>query len=164
MNGEYLTPKIIYSAHVSNDTNSDKKLKFGLAYKPFKERNTNHTRVVRHGNYKNSTKLTKYIWWLKHSCISFPMKYSVASKVHGNTKPIICQLCLTQKLWIIEFISNKDYFNKKSQLINNWVLSCSTKISLLFPLSNHDQFHSTVMQVIQNCERHHAEIYFWVSE
>ena len=32
---------------------------------------------------------------------------------------------------------------------NNWVLSCLAIISLLFPLSTPDQFHSTVIQTTQ---------------
>ena len=32
---------------------------------------------------------------------------------------------------------------------NNWVLSCLAIISLLFPLSTLDQFHSTVIQITQ---------------
>ena len=35
LNGECLTPKIIYRADVSNDANNDKKFYFGLANTPF---------------------------------------------------------------------------------------------------------------------------------
>ena len=36
LNGECLTPKIIYRADASNDANSDKKFYFGLADTPYK--------------------------------------------------------------------------------------------------------------------------------
>ena len=38
LDGECLTPKIIYRADVSNDANNDKKFFFGLTDTPFKER------------------------------------------------------------------------------------------------------------------------------
>ena len=50
--------------------------------------------------------------------INFSIKYSIASKVSGNPSSITCQLCLTEKLWIIKFINNEDILNKKSELIN----------------------------------------------
>ena len=60
LNGECLTPKIIYRANVSNDENSDKNFYFGLADTPFKERY--HTRAFKHEKYENCTELAKYIW------------------------------------------------------------------------------------------------------
>ena len=36
----------------------------------------------------------------------------------GNPSTIICPLCITEKLWIINFLINKDLLNKKSELIN----------------------------------------------
>ena len=113
LNGECLTPKIIYRANVSNDANNDKKFYFGLEDMPFKERYRNHTRDFKHEKYENSTELVKYIWKLKRSNINFSIKYSITSKVGGNPSSIICQLCLTEKLWIIKFINNKDLLEKK---------------------------------------------------
>ena len=83
LNGEYLTPKIIYRAEVSNDANNDKNFYFGLADTHFKERYTrdrNHTRDFKQEKYENSTKLAKYIWQLKRSNINFSIKYSIASQ------------------------------------------------------------------------------------
>ena len=88
LNGDCLTPKIIYIADVSNDANNDKKFYFGLAGTPFKESHTNHAMDFKHENYENSTKLAKYICQLKRSNINFSIKYSIASKVSGNPIPI----------------------------------------------------------------------------
>ena len=118
LNGECLTPKMIYRADVSNDENSDKKFYFGLADTPFKERYRNHTRDFKHENYENCTELAKYIWQLKQSNINFSIKYSIASKVSGNPSSVICLLCITEKPWIIKFLNNKDLLSKKSKLIN----------------------------------------------
>ena len=118
LNAECFTLKIIYRANVTNDANNDKKFYFGLADTLFKERYKNHTWDFKHEKYENSTELVKYIWQLKRSNINFSIKYSIASKVSGNPSSIICQLCLTEKLWIIKFINNEDILNKKSELIN----------------------------------------------
>ena len=53
LNGECLTPKIIYRAEVSNDKNNEKKFYFGLADTPFKERYRNHTNDFKHEKYEN---------------------------------------------------------------------------------------------------------------
>ena len=42
LNGEYLTPKVIYRTDVSNEANKDQKFYFGLAETTFKERYNNH--------------------------------------------------------------------------------------------------------------------------
>ena len=98
LNGECLTPKIIYRANVSNDENSDKKFYFRLADTPFKERYRNHKRDFKHEKYENCTEFAKYIWQLKRSNINFSIKYSIASKVSGSHSSIICPLCITEKL------------------------------------------------------------------
>ena len=64
--------------------------------------------------YENSTKLAKYIWQLKRSNISFFIKYSISSKMSGNSGSVICQLCLREKPRIIKFTNNKDFLNKTS--------------------------------------------------
>ena len=42
LNGECLTPKVIYRVDVSNEANSDQKFCFGLAETTFKERYSNN--------------------------------------------------------------------------------------------------------------------------
>ena len=74
----------------------------------------NHTKNFKHEKYKNCTELAKYIWQLKRSNINFSIKYSMASKVSGNPSLIIFLLCIIEKLWIIKFLNNKDFLNKKS--------------------------------------------------
>ena len=41
----------------------------------------------------------------------------ILSKVYGNPKQNMCILCLTEMLWIINFINDNNYLNKKSELI-----------------------------------------------
>ena len=83
-----------------------------------KERYRNHTRYFKHEKYENCTESAKYIWQLKGSNINFSIKYSIASPVSGSPSSIICPLRITENLWIIKFLNNKDLLNKKSELVN----------------------------------------------
>ena len=108
LNNECNTPKIIYRADVSNDENSNKKFYCGLADTPFKERYRNNTKNFKHEKYENCLQLAKHIWQYNRSNIRFSIKYSIASKVSGNASSIVCPLCITEKLWIIKCLNNKD--------------------------------------------------------
>ena len=59
-----------------------------------------------------------YVWELKEKNIAPIIKWEILSKVYGNPKQNICNLCLTEKLWIINFIYDKNYLNKKSESIS----------------------------------------------
>ena len=48
LNGEYLTPKVVYHADVTNEANNDQKFYFSLAEKTFEERYNNYKRDVKH--------------------------------------------------------------------------------------------------------------------
>ena len=45
---------------------------------------------------------------------------------------------------------------------NNWVLSCLAIISLLFPLSTLDQFHSTVIQTNHSTVIQTTQVYMYI--
>ena len=92
---------------------------FGLTDTTFKERYQNHNRDFKHEKYENNTELAKYIWQLRRNNISFSDKWKVITKVYGNPNPVLCKLCLTEKLWIINFINDEKMLNKKSELISN---------------------------------------------
>ena len=62
LNGERLTPKVIYHADVSNEANNDQKFYFRFAARTFKERYNNQKRDVRYIKYQYNTEVTKYIW------------------------------------------------------------------------------------------------------
>ena len=118
LNGECLTPKVIYRADVTNEANNDQKFYFGLAETTFKERYNNHKRDVKHIKYQYNTELTKYIWNLKNNSIQYNIHWKVVDKVYGNANLTMCKLCLTEKLWIINHINDNNMLNKKSELIN----------------------------------------------
>ena len=71
------------------------------------------------GKCENSTELAKYIWQLKRDNISFSVKCAIITKVCGSSNPLLCKLCLTEMLLIINFINNGDMLNKRSELLNS---------------------------------------------
>ena len=68
---------------------------FGLTDTTFKERYRNHKRNFEHEKYENITELAKYIWQLKRDNISFSVKWTIITKVYGNSNLLLCKLCLT---------------------------------------------------------------------
>ena len=117
INGECQTPSVIYRADVVNKSNDEEKFYFGLADTTFKEKYRNHIRDFKHGKCENSTELTKYIWQLKRGNISFSVKCTIITKVYGSSNPLLCKLCLTEMLLIINFINNGNMLNKRLELI-----------------------------------------------
>ena len=94
----------MYRATVTNAVNEDIKKYIGLAYITFRERDSNHKRDFKHQKYRNCTESAKYVWELKEKNIAQIIKWEILSKVYGNPKQSICILCLTEMLWIINFI------------------------------------------------------------
>ena len=58
------------------------------------------------------------MWTLKEENIAPIIEWEIPNKVYGNPKQNMCILCLTEKLWIINFIHDSNYFNKNSELVN----------------------------------------------
>ena len=63
LDGECLTPNIIYGADITTD--NDHKFYYGTLEATFKERHSNHTRDFKHVKYQHASELAKYIWQLK---------------------------------------------------------------------------------------------------
>ena len=68
--------------------------------------------------YENRTELAKYIWQLKRDNISFSVKWTIITKVYGSPNPLLSKLCLTEKLWIINFINDGNMLNKRLELLS----------------------------------------------
>ena len=47
---------------------------------------------------------------------SFSVKWTFTKKVYGSHNPLLCKLCLTENLWIINFINDESMLNKKEEL------------------------------------------------
>ena len=105
LNGECLTPEVIYRADITNEANNDQKFYFGLAETTFKERYNNHKGDVKHIKCQYNTELTKHIWNLKNNSIQYNIHSKVVDKVYGNANLTKCKLCLTERYFCI-FILN----------------------------------------------------------
>ena len=113
-----LTLKIVYRADVKNLTNDEEKICLGVTDPPFKERFANHTRDFKHPKYRNSTELSKYVWELKDIRLSPVIKWSIVAKFLSKTLLRFCNLCLSQKIYIIKSFSDPNLPNKKFELVN----------------------------------------------
>ena len=116
LNGECLTPNIIYRADIT--TTNEHKFYYGTSQTTFKLRHNNHSPDIKYVKYQNCTELAKYLWQLKNNNISYDIKWSIASKVYGYANSSQCKLCLMEKYWIIKNFNNPNLLNKKSEMMN----------------------------------------------
>ena len=93
LDGECLTPNIIYRADITTD--NDHKFYYGTSETTFKKRHSNHTRDFKHVKYQHATELAKHIWQLKNNNFNYSIKWLIASKVCGHDNSLSCKLCLT---------------------------------------------------------------------
>ena len=114
LDGECLTPNIIYRADIATD--NDHKFYYGTSETTFKHRHSNHTRDFKHVKYQHVTDLAKYIWQLKNNNFNYSIKWSIASKVYGYTNLLSCKLCLMEKYWIAKYFDHPNFLNL--ELIN----------------------------------------------
>ena len=68
--------------------------------------------------YSKSTSLSKYIWDLKETGICPIVKLTIVEKIYSNTKINYCKLCLSEKLYIIDFIDDHRLSNKRNEFIS----------------------------------------------
>ena len=126
MQNKCLTPNI-YQATVTNNTNIDKKIYFGLCETSFKERYHNHTRSFRSQNYSKDAELSKYVWELKNENKILFIKWRVSKKVYPKPRFNYCKLCLMEKLYINNSIKdiatnvcgNKNNNNRNHKYFDN---------------------------------------------
>ena len=62
------------------------------------------------------------MWELKEKNTTPIIKCEILRGVYGNPKQNMCILCLTEKLWVINFIHDDNYLNEKSESINADIL------------------------------------------
>ena len=72
LDGECLTPSIIYRANTTTD--NDHKFDYVTSEATFKQRHSNHTRHFKHVIYQHATELAKYIWQLKSNDFNYSIK------------------------------------------------------------------------------------------
>ena len=73
---------------------------------------------MNHSKYENCTELAKYLWKLKRDKIDYTIKWSIVEKVNGKANSTRYNLCLAEKLWIINSINDENCLNKRSEFIS----------------------------------------------
>ena len=79
-----LTPRIVYTAHVTNDQTQEQKFYCEISDTPFKERYENHKECFRHKEYSTETVLGKHCWKLKDKGAVLTVNFSIAKRVKGK--------------------------------------------------------------------------------
>ena len=102
LNGECLTPSIIYQATVTrHDSNKDNTY-IGLTDNSFKTRYNGHVNSFKHSSKRNSTTLSQHIWSLKDKAIQYSIKWKILAKAKSfSTASKRCNLCIREKYFII---------------------------------------------------------------
>ena len=113
-----LTHKTIYRAEVTNNANDEMKIYIGQAAPPFKDRYRNHTKSFRHEVYSTESELGKYVFALRQKGITETIKWSILKQIKSPLHPRSCQLCLNEKMLIINNINDNTSLNKRDEFIS----------------------------------------------
>ena len=113
-----LAKKVIYRADITNDKNNENKFYIGQTATTFKARYANHLKSFKNEVYITDTELSKYIWELKKIDAIPTIKWSILKQLHCNLSPKSCQLCLNEKMLIIDNIHDNNILNQKSEFIS----------------------------------------------
>ena len=117
LDGECLTSKVIYEATVTT-TSSDTKTYIGTTENDFKTRYNNQKLSCKDWKHSHDTALSKHIWDLRDSNTSYEIKWRVIKKANvSKGNPSRCNLCMSEKLWILTAHDVSLLINKKSELI-----------------------------------------------
>ena len=112
LENECLTPRIVYRADVTNNKTDEHKYYYSISDTPFKERYENHKTSFRHRSHLTPSGLSKYYWKLVDNT------FSIAKRVKGNTFINNCNLCLSEKAFIIRSQDDENMLNKRSEFIS----------------------------------------------
>ena len=127
-----LKPNIIYESQITSNTNNEHKKYLSAAKNSLKERYSNHLQDFKHKKCLKCTKLSKDIWSLKNRGIAPIIKRRIVKKVNSKVSRNYCNLCLTEKFFIIKSLSDNNLLNKRSELVSkcrhkNKLLLCHAK-------------------------------------
>ena len=118
LENECLTPGIVYRADVTNNKTDEHKYYYGISDTPFKEHYENHKTSFRHRSHLTASDLSKYYWRLVDEGAVPTIKFSTATRVKGNTFINNCNLCLSEKAFIIRNLDDENMLNKRSEFIS----------------------------------------------
>ena len=110
--------RIVCRADVTNNKTDEHKYYYGTSDTPFKDRYGNHKTSLRHRSHLTDSDLSKYYWKLVGNGAVPTIKFSVAKRVKGNIFINNCNLCLSEKAFIIRNLDDVNMLNKKSEFIS----------------------------------------------
>ena len=118
LENECLTPRIVYRADVTNNKTDEHKYYYGISDTPFKERYENHKTSFRHRLHMNASDLCKYYWKLVDKGAVSTIKFSIAKHVKDDTFINNCNLCLSEKAFIMRNLDDVNLLNRRSEFIS----------------------------------------------
>ena len=127
--GECCEPNVVYHATLNHEDGRTAEY-IGCTEPEFKLRFGNHKKSFRHAAYKSETTLSKYVW-NSGSNPSPNIKWKFLKKCSvyqtGNKS---CDLCLSEKFFIIKNLHKKTLINKRTDIGNKCLHkhNCYTKL------------------------------------
>ena len=106
-----MTPKVIYQADVTNDTD-DTNITRDL------QKHNNHKSSFHNEQQKDSTELSKYFWSLINENKTQIIYWKILNIIYSKVKTDFCKLCLMAKFYILNALVDERCLNKKSEFIN----------------------------------------------
>ena len=93
---------VVYYCKVTRLDNNTCEYYTGLTEGAFKYRLYGHNSSFKSHKQKNSTKLSKHIWWLKSNNIAYQLEWKILGKANiYNPVTRVCRLCLLEKYFIM---------------------------------------------------------------
>ena len=117
LENECLNPRILCRADVTNNKTDEHKYYYGISDASFKERYENHKTSFRHRSNLTASDLSKYYWKLVDKGAVPTIKFSIGKRVKGDTFTDNCNLCLSEKAFIIRNLDDVNMLNKRSEFI-----------------------------------------------
>ena len=114
-----LDDKYLTSADVTNNLDDECKYYVGLAETTLKEQYGDYKSSFKNENSKNSTKLLKYFWPLRENEMKPSIKLKIVTIVYSKATSSFCNLCLTEKLFILNALGDDKCLNKKTNKLIN---------------------------------------------
>ena len=105
-----------YGCNCNTTSKTDEhKYYYGISDTPFKERYENHKTYFRYRSDLTASYLSKYYWKLVDKGAAPTINFSIAKLVKGNTVINNCNLCLSEKTFIIRSLDDVNILNKRSE-------------------------------------------------